>query len=64
MKGQIYKICTRLNDGQIAVTEATEQLLELFSLVEQSKECEHEYQVDSSSAIPFDLICKKCGKQH
>jgi hypothetical protein len=30
MKEQIYKICTPLNDGQIAVTEATEQLLDLF----------------------------------
>jgi hypothetical protein len=64
MKEQIYKICTRLNDGQIGVTEATEQLLELFSIVDQNKECEHEYQVDSRSDIPFDLICKKCGKQY
>lgn len=30
MREQIYKICTQLNDGQIAVTEATEQLLDLF----------------------------------
>jgi hypothetical protein len=32
MKQQIYKICTQLNDGQIAVTEATEQLLDLFAV--------------------------------
>lgn len=32
MKEQIYKICTQLNDGQIAVTEAQEQLLLLFSV--------------------------------
>jgi hypothetical protein len=32
MKEQIYKICTQLNDGQIAVTEATEQLLNLFAV--------------------------------
>jgi len=32
MKEQIYKICAQLNDGQIAVTEATEQLLDLFSV--------------------------------
>jgi hypothetical protein len=32
MKEQIYKICTQLNDGQIAVTEATEQLLDLFAV--------------------------------
>jgi hypothetical protein len=32
MKEQIYKICTQLNDGQIAVIEAQEQLLLLFSV--------------------------------
>jgi hypothetical protein len=32
MKEKIYKICTQLNDGQIAVTEATEQLLDLFAV--------------------------------
>jgi hypothetical protein len=32
MKDKIYKICTKLNDGQIAVTEATEQLLDLFAV--------------------------------
>ena len=32
MKEKIYKICTQLNDGQIAVTEATEQLLDLFDV--------------------------------
>jgi len=30
MKEKIYKICTQLNDGQIAVTEARDQLLILF----------------------------------
>ena len=32
MKEQVRKICTQLNDGQIAVTQATEQLLDLFSV--------------------------------
>jgi hypothetical protein len=32
MKEKIYRICTQLNDGQIAVTEATEQLLDLFAV--------------------------------
>ena len=41
MKEQIYKICTQLNDGQIAVTEATEQLLDLFAV---------------SGSLPNDLI--------
>jgi hypothetical protein len=38
MKEQIYKICTQLNDGQIAVTEAQEKLLLLFSVVGQSEQ--------------------------
>ena len=32
MKEQIYKICTQINDGQISVVEAQEQLLLLFSV--------------------------------
>ena len=32
MKEEIYKICSKLNDGQIAVVEAQEQLLLLFSV--------------------------------
>jgi phage tail tube protein FII len=32
MKEKIYKICTQLNDGQIAVTQATELLLDLFAV--------------------------------
>ena len=32
MKEQIYKICTQLNDEQITVVEAQEQLLLLFSV--------------------------------
>ena len=32
MKEQIYRICSQLNDGQIAVTQATEQLLDLFAV--------------------------------
>lgn len=33
MKEQIYNICLKLNSGQIAVTEATEQLLDLFDVI-------------------------------
>ena len=32
MKDKTYKICTQLNDGQISVTQATEQLLDLFAV--------------------------------
>lgn len=38
MKEQIYKICTQLNDGQITVVEAQEQLLLLFSVVGRSEQ--------------------------
>ena len=38
MKEEIYKICTQLNDGQIAVVEAQEQLLLLFSVVGRSEQ--------------------------
>lgn len=38
MKEEIYKICTQLNDGQIVVVEATEQLLLLFSVVGRSEQ--------------------------
>lgn len=30
MKKEIIEICTELNDGKIAVTQATEKLLDLF----------------------------------
>lgn len=63
MKEEIYKICTKLNDGQIAVIEAQEQLLLLLNVVGRSEQCAHEYKVDDTSDIPFDLICKKCGKK-
>lgn len=32
MKKEIRQICAELNDGQIAVAEATEKLLDLFSV--------------------------------
>jgi hypothetical protein len=32
MKEEIYKICTQLNNGQIDITQATEQLLDLFAI--------------------------------
>ena len=33
MKDKINKICTELNDGKIAVVQATEQLFDLYSVV-------------------------------
>jgi len=35
MKEEIREICTELNDGQIAVVQATEKLLDLFSVSQQ-----------------------------
>ena len=32
MKDKINKICTELNDGKIAVVQATEQLFDLYSV--------------------------------
>lgn len=32
MKEEIKEICTELNDGKIAVVQATEKLLDLFSV--------------------------------
>ena len=46
MKEEIYKICTKLNDGQIAVVEAQEQLLLLFSVSCQCDACKQD-RIDS-----------------
>ena len=35
MKDKINKICTELNDGKIAVVQATEQLFDLYSVSQQ-----------------------------
>jgi hypothetical protein len=35
MKNKINKICTELNDGKIAVVQATEQLFDLYSVSQQ-----------------------------
>lgn len=40
MKEELKEICTELNDGKIAVVQATEKLLDLFS-VSKSVNCEH-----------------------
>ena len=50
MKEEIYKICTKLNDGQIAVVEAQEQLLLLFSvsesIIDDVKQSHSEYAIE------------------
>jgi len=35
MKDKINEICTELNDGKIAVVQATEQLFDLYSVSQQ-----------------------------
>lgn len=37
MEKEIREICTELNDGQIAVVQATEKLLDLFSVSNRRK---------------------------
>lgn len=51
MKEEINRICTQLNDGQICVAEATEQLLLLLSVKEVTKQLPEDWKVE----------CKKCG---
>jgi len=43
MKDKINKICTELNDGKIAVVQATDQLFDLYS-VSQQRELLEDYQ--------------------
>ena len=58
-KEEIYKICTQLNDGQIAVSQAQEQLLNLFNVSKRkliqsiledckSRYFEHHYEIIES----------------
>jgi hypothetical protein len=54
MKEKIYRICTQLNDGQIAVTEATEQLLDLFAVVGRSEQLVCEYCNDDAKPTCCD----------
>jgi len=54
MKEQIRKICTQLNDGQIAVSQATEQILDLFAVsgsLPTDLEIESIFPVDNKWAI-------------
>ena len=37
MKNEINKKCTELNDGKIAVSQATEQLFDLFNVSKRSE---------------------------
>ena len=43
MEKEIREICTELNDGQIAVVQATEKLLDLFSVSQQSELLKGDY---------------------
>ena len=63
MKEEIYKICTKLNDGQIAVVEAQEQLLLLFSVSGRSEQlCSCSSKILPNGNIQFSL-CKKCQEE-
>jgi hypothetical protein len=43
--------------------EAVRKALRIHDVVGRSEQCAHEFKVDDKSSIPFDLICKKCGKK-
>jgi hypothetical protein len=47
MKDKINKICTELNDGKIAVVQATDQLVCNYCLVQVS-------------TLPDDFGCQSC----
>jgi len=56
MEKEIKQICTELNDGKIAVVQATEKLLDLFSVVGQSEQC-------VLHSTDWNGKCFKCGEQ-
>jgi hypothetical protein len=62
MKEEIYKICTKLNDGQIAVVEAQEQLLLLFSVSGRSEQLADHQCKFYVNADWTKLKCE-CGKE-
>jgi len=60
MKEEIKEICTELNDGKIAVVQATEKLLDLFSVrgsftAEQVKQAYNDGFSDSVGSKDFDI---------
>jgi len=62
MKKQIKEICTELNDGKIAVVQATEKLLDLFSVMNKELafcECRPNTDIYTESVTK----CNKCNKK-
>ena len=60
MKDKINKICTELNDGKIAVVQATEQLFDLYSVSQQRELLKaysdwHKKYRDSSYIDPYNV---------
>ena len=71
MKDKINKICTELNDGKIAVVQATEQLFDLYS-VSQQRELLFAYHkhldsfndptmYNASESLIDDYLANNCG---
>ena len=59
---ELWEILVSLSANEISLAETHDQILRLFNVVGQSEQCVHEFNVDETSEIPFDLICEKCGK--
>lgn len=59
MKDKINKICTELNDGKIAVVQATEQLFDLYS-VSQQRELLIAYEKNHYTPIEWSQVSKQC----
>ena len=70
MKDKINKICTELNDGKIAVVQATEQLFDLYSVSQQRELLELVTEIANSNQVSSNtrhklwakkLISSNCG---
>jgi len=59
MKDKINEICTELNDGKIAVVQATEQLFDLYS-VSQQRELLIAYEKNHYTPQEWALASKQC----
>ena len=59
MKDKINKICTELNDGKIAVVQATEQLFDLYSVI-VAFVCDNCQSKEYRELTRSTSQCKKC----
>ena len=60
MKEEIKEICTELNDGKIAVVQATEKLFDLFSV--SNSELIDYIENDAEIAMPINELMHEDGR--